>query len=112
MQESDADDDPERVALVRRISWAIGAVAKRVPWRTKCLEQALAAKAMLRMRRVPNTMYLGVARNGEQRSSLDFHAWLRAGTFHVTGGQHVDGFAILSKFADTGGRTSARREPA
>src|SRR4051794_16678223 len=35
-----------------RVGRAIGAAARRVPWRSECLEQAIAAKAMLRRRGV------------------------------------------------------------
>lgn len=109
MAESDSADDPDRVELGRRIGWAIRVVSSRVPWRTKCLEQALAAKAMLRMRRVPNTMYLGVARGGDGGSALGGHAWVRTGTLHVTGGAHVGHYTVLSTFADRGEpRRSAR----
>ena len=100
MEESRVEDDPAGLELARRIGWAIAAVARYAPWRTKCLEQALAAKAMLRMRRIPNTMYLGVERNANARSPLDAHAWLRTGTLHVTGGSNVDGYTVLSTFAD------------
>lgn len=102
MEESDLTDYPDRVELGRRIGWAIAAVSARVPWRTKCLEQALAGKAMLRRRRIPNTMYLGVAR-GAGPSPLEPHAWLRTGTLHVTGGARVERYAVLSTFADLGG---------
>jgi len=45
--------DPERL---RPIAWAIVAVSARTPWRSMCLEQAIAAKAMLRRRRLPSTL--------------------------------------------------------
>lgn len=90
---------PERL---RRLTWAIGAVARRTPWRSKCLEQALAAKVMLRRRGIPSTLYLGVARAaGDAPGPYDAHAWLRSGTIHVTGGQQVDRYAVVATFADS-----------
>ena len=109
MEESDVIDDPVSAELGRRIGWAIGAVSKYAPWRTKCLEQTLAAKSMLRMRRIPNTMYLGVAPGGHAGSPLGAHAWLRTGTLHVTGGSNVERYAVLSTFADTGRQGRRRR---
>jgi hypothetical protein len=100
MNESGYSADPGHIELGRRIGWAIGAVSVRAPWRTKCLEQALAGKAMLRRRRVPNTLYLGVAHASEGQSPLEPHAWLRTGTHHVTGGAHVERYTVLSTFAD------------
>ena len=96
MAESPVSGAPPTDGL-RRISWAIGAISVRSPWRSKCLEQALAAKAMLRRRGVPNTLYLGVAR-GE--NGVEAHAWLRTGTVHVTGGRDTSRYGVVSTFAD------------
>lgn len=79
----------------RQVAWAIGAAAKRTPWRSACLEQAIAAKAMLRRRRTGSTLYLGVA-----RAPVAPHAWLRVGTLNVTGGQDVAQYAVVASFAD------------
>ena len=85
---------------LRRMTWAIGAVAARAPWRSQCLEQALAAKAMLRLRGIPSTLYLGVARADGGAQPFDAHAWLRSGTVHVTGGRDVTRYAVVASFAD------------
>lgn len=93
----EAADDVTDGALLRRISWAIGAVSRRAPWRCKCLEQGIAAKMMLRRRRVASTLYLGVARS---ESQVEAHAWVRSGTFIVTGGPGHERFSVVSTFAD------------
>jgi len=86
---------------VSRIGWAIRVIAGRTPWRSMCLEQAIAAKVMLRRRRVPNTLYLGVARGPSAgEPPMIAHAWLRSGTVQVTGGAPVDQYAVVSTFAD------------
>jgi len=108
MAETPGADEPGATQDLRRIAWAIGAVARRTPWRSKCLEQAIAAKAMLRVRGLPNTMYVGVARPAEGgKVPLEAHAWLRCGSVHVTGGVRVERFAVTATFADPGRR--ARR---
>lgn len=91
---------------LRRITWALGAVAARTPWRSKCLEQALAAKAMLRRRGVPNTLYLGVGRGEGSGAGIEAHAWLRSGRVHVTGGSQVGRYAIVATFADAPDRSA------
>ncbi len=91
-----AQDQGDR-ALLRRVSWAIGAVSRRAPWRCKCMEQGIAAKMMLRRRRLANTLYLGVARGDQQ---IEAHAWLRSGTVYVTGGAGRERFSVVSTFAD------------
>lgn len=79
----------------REVNWGIGAAARRVPWRAKCLEQALAAKMMLRRRGVHSTLYLGVT-----RGPTGAHAWVRVGGWNVTGGQDVSRYAVVASFAD------------
>lgn len=99
MGESPRADDPAAEAP-RRVAWAVAAASRRVPWRSMCLEQGLAAKAMLRRRGIPNTLYLGVARALDPADSVDAHAWVRAGTLHVTGGRDQSRYAVVSTFAD------------
>ncbi|HEX8054627.1 MAG TPA: lasso peptide biosynthesis B2 protein [Thermoleophilaceae bacterium] len=81
------------------IAWAIGAAARRAPWRSECLEQAIAAKAMLRRRGVASTLYLGMARD-----PVGAHAWVRVGDVNVTGGRDVARYAVVASFADVDGR--------
>ena len=102
MEHTTLADDPDRTAAARRVGWAIRAVSARAPWRTKCLEQALAGKAMLRRRRIPSTVYFGVAPAAGNDGPFDAHAWLRTGTLHVTGGAQVGRYTVLSTFADAG----------
>ncbi|HEX8173429.1 MAG TPA: lasso peptide biosynthesis B2 protein [Thermoanaerobaculia bacterium] len=87
-------------ALARRVRWAIAAVSRRAPWRCKCLEQAIAAKMMLRARGAANTLYMGVARAGG--GHVDAHAWLRCGDFFVTGGDGSVQYSVVATFADEG----------
>lgn len=79
----------------RRVAWAVAAAARRTPWRSKCLEQAIAAKAMLRRRGIESTLYLGVV-----REPMAAHAWLRVGEHNVTGGQDVSRYAVVASFAE------------
>ena len=77
------------------VAWAVGAAARRAPWRAACLEQALAAKAMLRRRGIESTLYLGVTQD-----PVAAHAWVRVGDLNVTGGQNVARYAVVASFAD------------
>ncbi|MBV8517042.1 MAG: lasso peptide biosynthesis B2 protein [Acidobacteria bacterium] len=101
MQESPKSGEARHADAIRRIAWAIGAVSRRAPWRCKCLEQAFAAKLMLRFRRIPNTLYLGVAR-GETK--VEAHAWVRSGDYYLTGGAERARYAVVSTFADGAAR--------
>ena len=75
----------------RHVSRAIGAISRRIPF--TCLEQSIAAKLMLRVRGVPNTLYLGFA-------EAKAHAWLESGSFVVTGGENAGRYAVVTSFRD------------
>ena len=79
----------------RGVAWAVAVAARRTPWRSECLEQAIAAKTMLRRRGIQSTLYLGVARD-----PVAAHAWLRVGELNVTGGHDVARYAVVASFAD------------
>jgi len=84
----------DRVELerARRISWAVGATAARVPWRSDCLIRSIAASRLLRKRGISATFHLGVAR--EYDGTLAAHAWLCCGDVVVSSGP-VERFTIL-----------------
>ena len=69
--------------VVVSIRWAIGAVAPWMPFRTLCLQQAIAARAMLARRGIGSILHLGVGDPTGTR--LEAHAWLDTGGLKVTG---------------------------
>lgn len=81
-----------------RISWAVQSVAAHVPLGLVCLPQAMAAKWMLRRRRLPSTLYLGVARPDETKFTA--HAWLRVGDLILTGRAESRTHTVLATFAE------------
>ncbi|GJM41135.1 MAG: hypothetical protein DHS20C20_14170 [Ardenticatenaceae bacterium] len=81
-----------------RIGWAVRAVARRTPWESACLAQAISAKAMLRRRQIPTTLYLGLAKDKSQQ--MQAHAWLRCGEAIITGRAGHEQYTIISTFAD------------
>lgn len=78
---SERDDE-----ISRRISEAVKRAAKNIPVHAVCIQQAIAAKMMLRRRGIPSVMHFGVARGlPESADALRAHAWLQTGTVEVTG---------------------------
>ncbi|MEG3162563.1 lasso peptide biosynthesis B2 protein [Sphingomonas sp. LB2R24] len=69
--------------MIFAIRWSIGAVAPWLPFRTLCLQQAIAARAMLERRGIGSVLHLGV--RDPTGTTLDAHAWLDAGGLNVTG---------------------------
>lgn len=89
-----------RTADVRRVAVMVRRASKNVPWTSKCLDQALAAKVMLAHRRISTTVYFGV--NHDRQGRLAAHAWLRSGNLYVTGGAIRGRYTIINTFADEG----------
>jgi len=95
--ESPATAAPEEIRSAEEVGWAVGVLARRVPWDGRCLAQALAATGMLRRRGLEGTISFGV-RRGES-AGFDAHAWLRLGSCVVTGGPGHQRFKTVTTFA-------------
>jgi hypothetical protein len=76
-------------SILRAGSWS--------PWRTKCFEQALAAKFMLKYRRMASTVFFGVSKR-KKNGRLYAHAWLESGGLTVTGDKHLEQFTVIACF--------------
>jgi hypothetical protein len=76
---------------------AILTMGRHLPWECKCLSQAISAKMMLRRRKIPSTLYLAVAKQGNRE--LIAHAWLRAGDLVLIGARGMERFTVVSTFA-------------
>jgi hypothetical protein len=66
-----------------RLSWAVAAVARHVPWRADCLIQAMAANRWLRRYGIMPDFFVGVDK--EAGGALLAHAWLMCGDRLLTG---------------------------
>ena len=80
-----------QTALVERVAYVLPRMAARVPWRSDCLVQALAARRWLARAGVASDVCVGV-RKDEQ--GFQAHAWLRVGERIVTGGD-ISSYAEL-----------------
>jgi hypothetical protein len=93
-------DTPTFHPALQAVARAVAATSRHTPWESACLVQALAAKLMLKRRDIPSTLYLGVAK---EDNKLTAHAWLRSGSFILTGGADRERFTIISTFAEKPG---------
>lgn len=98
MSESDHQVDLDTAKKAERIGWAVLAAARRTPWESACLAQAMAAKRLLQHWNIPSTLYLGMAKDDE--NELQAHAWVRCGSIILTGESHLHRYAVVSTFAD------------
>jgi hypothetical protein len=90
------DDDSYRKKLAHIFS-AIHATSKYTFWKSNCLAQALCCQWMLKRRKIPYTIYMGV-RNDKDKQLLA-HAWTRVGSKIVTGAFQYQRYTVTGKFA-------------
>ncbi len=67
-----------------------------VPWRSVCLDQALAGYIMLKRRGLPTTFYFGIHKKADD--SFGAHAWLRCGRGIITG-ENGNGMTLVACYA-------------
>ena len=77
-----------------RLSWALGAAAARVPWRSDCLLRAMAADRWLRRHGHQPEFFLGV--NTDATTGFGAHAWLRCSGIIITGGESTEYTQLLA----------------
>lgn len=77
-------------------------VARAMPFRALCLQQAVAARRMLRRRGVRATVCLGVKRNAAARDPAgqggSAHAWVEVGSQVVNGDGNLGDYAVVARF--------------
>jgi hypothetical protein len=84
--------DAETAYWLRR---AVLAWARRLPWRTLCFEQGLAAFTLLRRRGLAATMHYGAATIGGE---LKAHVWVTSGPADVIGCEIKEKYGLLARF--------------
>jgi hypothetical protein len=92
LNEDDSKDD-----LLIRIPIAIRRADSILPWRSKCLTEAIATKRLLAKYNIRSTLFLGVAKDENQK--LIAHAWLRCGPRIISGEAGHQKFTIVQKFS-------------
>lgn len=79
----------------RTVGRAVERVAWHLPFRARCLPQAMAAQWMLRRRGERSTLVLGARRGG---GATEFHAWLLAGGELIVGGEESASYTAFPGF--------------
>lgn len=83
--------------FVEDLSRALRGWGRRLPWRTLCFEQGLAAHWMLQFYGFASTLYYGAA---TIEGVLTAHVWVRSGDRDVVGCEIAPNFAVLSRFSN------------
>jgi hypothetical protein len=89
---------PDQEQLALKIGRAVRLAANYTPWDSNCFPQAIAARILLGLYRVPYVLYFGLMRE-PQTSEIKAHAWVAAGRVNVTGGASFDVYSVVGVFA-------------
>ncbi len=79
------------------IVWVVKAWARRMPWRTKCIEQGLAVQRLLRSAGIDARLHYG-ARHGAEGKALEAHVWVTVDGKPVIGGEEAGDFAEIASY--------------
>ncbi len=97
MSETTYTINENEIRIIKQISQSVNIMSKYTFWESKCLVKGLAAMKMLHRRKIDNTLYLGTAKDEE--GMLIAHAWLRSGTYFLTGAEEMKRFTVVGSFA-------------
>lgn len=84
---------PAEQARAAHLGGLITYAAPRTPWKSECYPQALTARLILGVGRIPHRISFGLRRDGD---ALAAHCWVRAGDVAVTGGDGRDYTEVAS----------------
>jgi hypothetical protein len=88
--------------MAAEIGGMVDSVARAMPFRAVCLQQALASSRMLRRRGVPVIVYLGVNRNPAERAAPELeaaaHAWVKVGSKVISSDGNLADYAVVARF--------------
>jgi hypothetical protein len=93
---SNVEMDPQNHNRVMTISQLIRLLSPHTPWQSKCFVQALTAKEIMNLLKIPSTVYFGLARADD--GSLIAHAWVTYGEFIVTGSEGHEKFKVVAYY--------------
>ena len=77
--------------------WAVEAVARRLPWRTVCIQKGLAVQRLLRGDGVDAVLHYG-ARRSPESGELEAHVWVSVGGQTIIGGEDAAGLPEIARF--------------
>lgn len=76
---------------------AVESAARRMPWRTMCIEKGIAAQRLLRRAGLDARLHYG-ARHATDSGALEAHVWVSVADMIVIGGEEAPNFAEIAIF--------------
>jgi len=89
---------PINSAKINDVEHAVRRASRFCLHESKCYDQALTGKFMLKRRNLSATIYFGLAK--DTQNGLSAHAWVRCGSRIVTGKKGMENFTVIAAFGD------------
>ena len=89
--------DSKKLTSLHKVSRTLKRVSAYLPFKNKCLADAIVAKKMLKKLGLESTLYLGVGREDEMK--IIAHAWLICNGTIVTGQKGMERFVAVEWFS-------------
>lgn len=89
---------PDQEARARLIGRVVRLTANYTPWDSNCFPQAITARFLMGLYRIPYTFFFGLLRDPTNPSGMKAHAWVAAGPVPVTGGVSFGQFTVVGCF--------------
>ncbi|QAY68445.1 lasso peptide biosynthesis B2 protein [Paenibacillus protaetiae] len=98
----------EQEIVLRKITKVLYTMSRYTWWESQCMVKAVAAQKMLERRGISSTLYMGSGR--DDKGTMIAHAWLRSGSYYVTGNEQLERYAVVACFGKAaGGKKAASR---
>ncbi|MBV0913042.1 lasso peptide biosynthesis B2 protein [Anianabacter salinae] len=95
---------PQDSRIPARIGSSVTLAARNLPWRPKCLAQAMAARRMLARRGIACSVVFGVQGAPE---GVRAHAWVTVEGDVIVGGGGLDGFQTIAALGENAAGSSS-----
>jgi hypothetical protein len=96
-KEIEFDLSDNQLLLIHNLKKNIQRLKRKLPWKVKCFEEAIAVKKVLEKYQVKSTIYLGVSK--DKNSKLIAHAWLKIGEKFITGEKGYEKFTVVGFYS-------------
>jgi len=88
---------PEKLEIAKKIANVTTGLSTRTPWSSTCLVKVLATHKMLRKRKIPHTIHIGI--NTNLSNGFNAHAWLSVTDEVIIGGENLNSFKEISRIS-------------
>lgn len=88
----------EQLSIALLVGRTVRLGARYAPWTANCFPQAVVAALILRIHKVPYSIFFGLRKQTPPLAGMDAHAWIMSGRVAVTGGQSFEDFTVVGAF--------------